>query len=125
MLRDLDRHTYGRKSRGQSPAGLAVIGVPNEDFGEEVKAVVQPVSMPADAEAAAQLEQELSAYCRERLADSGQNAIGIFIRVKFDDLRRFTPDTSGEDFEGFDGCVRRKGFEVGSDFHNDSFGMSS
>ena len=32
---------------------VAVFGVPNEDFGEEVKAVVQPVEMPADdAEAA-------------------------------------------------------------------------
>ena len=29
---------------------VAVFGVPNQDFGEEVKAVVQPVEMPADAE---------------------------------------------------------------------------
>ena len=28
---------------------VAVFGVPNDDFGEEVKAVVQPVDMPADA----------------------------------------------------------------------------
>jgi len=48
---------------------VAVFGVPNEDFGEEVKAVVQPVEMPADAEAAAALEAELIAYTRERLAD--------------------------------------------------------
>ena len=27
---------------------VAVFGIPNEDFGEEVKAVVQPVEMPAD-----------------------------------------------------------------------------
>ena len=27
---------------------VAVFGVPNDDFGEEVKAVVQPVEMPAD-----------------------------------------------------------------------------
>ncbi len=48
---------------------VAVFGVPNEDFGEEVKAVVQPVSMPAsDAEAAA-LSKELIAYCRTQLAD--------------------------------------------------------
>ncbi len=48
---------------------VAVIGVPNEDFGEEVKAVVQPVAMPADDEAAGRLERELIAYCREQLAD--------------------------------------------------------
>ena len=31
---------------------VAVFGVPNDDFGEEVKAVVQPVEMPADDAAA-------------------------------------------------------------------------
>ena len=31
---------------------VAVFGVPNDDFGEEVKAVVQPVEMPADEAAA-------------------------------------------------------------------------
>ncbi len=36
-------------------ADVAVIGVPNEDFGEEVKAVVQPVEMPADDDAASAL----------------------------------------------------------------------
>ena len=46
---------------------VAVFGVPNEDFGEEVKAVVQPVDM-ADAERR-ELERELIAYCREQLAD--------------------------------------------------------
>ena len=30
---------------------VAVFGVPNDDFGEEVKAVVQPVEMPADDDA--------------------------------------------------------------------------
>ena len=45
---------------------VAVFGVPNADFGEEVKAVVQPVD-PADAGEA--LERELIAYCREHLAD--------------------------------------------------------
>ena len=29
---------------------VAVFGVPNEDFGEEVKAVVQPVTMPGTPE---------------------------------------------------------------------------
>jgi long-chain acyl-CoA synthetase len=48
---------------------VAVFGVPNDDFGEEVKAVVQPVEMPADSQAAATLERELIAYCREHLAD--------------------------------------------------------
>ncbi len=48
---------------------VAVIGVPNEDFGEEVKAIVQPVAMPTDDDAAAQMSRELIAYCREHLAD--------------------------------------------------------
>ena len=48
---------------------VAVFGVPNEDFGEEVKAVVQPATMPADADAADALERELIAYCRGELAD--------------------------------------------------------
>ncbi len=47
-------------------ADVAVFGVPNEDFGEEVKAVVQPVDM---ADAGPDLERELIAYCREHLAD--------------------------------------------------------
>lgn len=45
---------------------VAVFGVPNPDFGEEVKAVVQPVDMNA---AGPELEAELIAYCREKLAD--------------------------------------------------------
>jgi long-chain acyl-CoA synthetase len=44
---------------------VAVIGVPNEDFGEEVKAVVQPVSLD---EAGPALEEELIAWCRERIS---------------------------------------------------------
>jgi acyl-CoA synthetase (AMP-forming)/AMP-acid ligase II len=48
---------------------VAVFGVPNEDFGEEVKAVVQPAEPPADDEAAAALERELIAFCRKHLAD--------------------------------------------------------
>jgi len=48
---------------------VAVFGVPNDDFGEEVKAVVQPVEMPADETAAVHLERELIRFCREQLAD--------------------------------------------------------
>jgi len=48
---------------------VAVFGIPNDDFGEEVKAVVQPVDMPADAAAAGELERELIRFCREHLAD--------------------------------------------------------
>jgi len=47
-------------------ADVAVFGVPNEDFGEEVKAVVEPVSMD---EAGPELAQELIAYCKDHLAD--------------------------------------------------------
>ena len=45
---------------------VAVFGVPNDDFGEEVKAVVEPVSMD---DAGPDLERELIAYCKEHLAD--------------------------------------------------------
>jgi acyl-CoA synthetase (AMP-forming)/AMP-acid ligase II len=48
---------------------VAVFGVPNEDFGEEVKAVVQPVAMPADDAEAQALERELIQFCRSHLAD--------------------------------------------------------
>jgi long-chain acyl-CoA synthetase len=47
----------------------AVFGVPNEDFGEEVKAVVQPVEMPETPAAAEALSTELIAFCRSQLAD--------------------------------------------------------
>jgi long-chain acyl-CoA synthetase len=43
----------------------AVIGVPNDDLGEEVKAVVQPV---AGVEPGPELERELIAFCGEHLA---------------------------------------------------------
>jgi len=48
---------------------VAVFGVPNDDFGEEVKAVVQPVQMPVDADEADALAHELIAFCRSHLAD--------------------------------------------------------
>jgi len=44
---------------------VAVFGVPNEEFGEEVKAVVQPVDA---AEAGPALEQELIAFCHQSLS---------------------------------------------------------
>ena len=43
----------------------AVFGVPNEDLGEEVKAVVQVAD---DVEPGTALERELIEYCREHLA---------------------------------------------------------
>ena len=52
-----------------SVTDVAVFGIPHEEFGEEVKAVVQPALMPANPEDARRLEQELIAYCREHLAD--------------------------------------------------------
>lgn len=48
---------------------VAVFGVPNDDFGEEVKAVVHPREMPADDEAAAALAGELIQFCKSQLAD--------------------------------------------------------
>ncbi len=44
---------------------VAVFGVPNEEFGEEVKAVVQPVDM---GEAGPALAEELIAFCRQHLS---------------------------------------------------------
>ncbi|MDT5006639.1 MAG: long-chain acyl-CoA synthetase [Mycobacterium sp.] len=43
----------------------AVFGVPNDEYGEEVKAVVQPVE---GVQAAPELEAELIEYCRANLA---------------------------------------------------------
>jgi long-chain acyl-CoA synthetase len=46
-------------------ADVAVFGVPNVDFGEEVKAVVQPMDM---ADATPELEAELLAFCRAAIS---------------------------------------------------------
>ena len=48
---------------------VAVIGVPNDDFGEEVKAIVQPVEMPSTKAEVAALSARLIAHCRATLAD--------------------------------------------------------
>jgi long-chain acyl-CoA synthetase len=44
---------------------VAVFGVPNQEMGEEVKAVVQPIDM---ADAGPELERELIAFCRDNLS---------------------------------------------------------
>jgi long-chain acyl-CoA synthetase len=46
-------------------ADVAVFGIPNDDLGEEVKAVVQPVDMAA---AGPELAAELLAFCGQHLA---------------------------------------------------------
>jgi len=43
----------------------AVFGIPDEEWGEQIKAVIEPVD---ESEAGPELEAEIMAYCRERLA---------------------------------------------------------
>jgi acyl-CoA synthetase (AMP-forming)/AMP-acid ligase II len=47
---------------------VAVFGVPNDEFGEEVKAVVQPKTMPSNDAERSELSKRLIAYCKESLA---------------------------------------------------------
>jgi long-chain acyl-CoA synthetase len=44
---------------------VAVFGIPNEDFGEEVKAVVQPLNISMSSD---ELAAELISYCKEHLS---------------------------------------------------------
>jgi long-chain acyl-CoA synthetase len=44
---------------------VAVFGIPHEEFGEEVKAVVQPVDMD---QAGPEFEEEILNFCQQRLA---------------------------------------------------------
>jgi long-chain acyl-CoA synthetase len=46
-------------------ADAAVFGIPHEDWGEEVKAVIEPAP---DVQPGPELAEELLAFCRERLA---------------------------------------------------------
>jgi long-chain acyl-CoA synthetase len=47
---------------------VAVIGIPDPDMGQQVKAVVQPADPAATGAELAQLAEDLMAYCRTRLA---------------------------------------------------------
>jgi acyl-CoA synthetase (AMP-forming)/AMP-acid ligase II len=47
---------------------VAVFGIPNDELGEEVKAVVQPTVMPATPEDAKNLERILIDHCKASLA---------------------------------------------------------
>jgi long-chain acyl-CoA synthetase len=46
-------------------ADVAVFGIPNDDWGEEIKAVIQPID---DVEAGDALSEEIFDWCKERLA---------------------------------------------------------
>jgi acyl-CoA synthetase (AMP-forming)/AMP-acid ligase II len=63
---DPEKTASSRHPKGWSTLGdVAVFGIPNDEMGEEVKAVVQPMNM---SEAGPELERELIAFCKSQLA---------------------------------------------------------
>ncbi len=71
-------YPHERGPAGQPPRGadVAVFGIPDEDIGEEVKAVVQP----ADCRSGAGSRARLVDYCREQLPRSNVPARSISSR---------------------------------------------
>jgi long-chain acyl-CoA synthetase len=72
-----------------SVADVAVFGVPNDDFGEEVKAVVEPA---VGVEPSVALVDELVAFCREHLA-------GYKVPRSIDFVDRLPRDPAGKLFK--------------------------
>ena len=66
-------------------ADVAVFGIPDDDWGEQVKAVIEPAAGPGDEA----LVAELRAWCKERLA-------GFKIPRSFDFTRELPRDPSGK-----------------------------
>jgi long-chain acyl-CoA synthetase len=66
-------------------ADVAVFGIPDDDWGEQVKAVVEPAAGGGDAA----LAEELRRFCRERLA-------GFKVPRTFDFTRALPRDPSGK-----------------------------
>jgi long-chain acyl-CoA synthetase len=64
---------------------VAVFGIPDDDWGEQVKAVVEPAAGDGDAA----LAEELRRFCRERLA-------GFKVPRTFDFTRALPRDPSGK-----------------------------
>ncbi|MGZ4190273.1 MAG: acyl-CoA synthetase [Actinomycetota bacterium] len=65
---------------------VAVFGIPNDDWGEEVKAVVEPVD---GVEPGPELAEELTQFCRDRLA-------GYKVPRSFDFIEEMPRDPNGK-----------------------------